>query len=120
MEASDERTPLAADAATKNAYISSIVPFVNFEWLCSIVPFVNFEWLYMRMAARQTNITPAKNENDARSQTLRRCLTFFDLFWFGVGKMFGAGIFVLLGAAAHVGKQSMMINYDCKTIVIYT
>ena len=56
-------------------------------------------WIWNRIAACQkpTDLF----SKDIESVLLHRCLGFFDVFWMGVGKMFGVGIFVLLGTAAQ-------------------
>lgn len=39
---------------------------------------------------------PKRSEND-----MKRCLTWWDLIWFGFGSVIGAGIFVLTGQETH-------------------
>jgi APA family basic amino acid/polyamine antiporter len=54
-----------------------------------------------RLAGRSTDAAELgalrrRSEND-----MRRCLTWWDLTWFGFGSVIGAGIFVLTGQEAH-------------------
>ncbi|KAI3519782.1 hypothetical protein L1887_08998 [Cichorium endivia] len=49
----------------------------------------------------------------ARSQNqMKRTLNWFDLIWFGVGAVMGAGVFVLTGEAAHnLAGPAVLISY---------
>nr|GEV17030.1 cationic amino acid transporter 1-like [Tanacetum cinerariifolium] len=49
----------------------------------------------------------------ARSQNeMKRSLNWFDLIWFGVGAVMGAGVFVLTGEAAHdLAGPGVIISY---------
>ncbi|KAI3793221.1 hypothetical protein L1987_35837 [Smallanthus sonchifolius] len=49
----------------------------------------------------------------ARSQNqMKRNLNWFDLIWFGVGAVMGAGVFVLTGEAAHdLAGPAVLISY---------
>ncbi|QHO38081.1 Cationic amino acid transporter [Arachis hypogaea] len=47
-------------------------------------------------AAAETTELRRQSEND-----MKRCLTWWDLIWFGFGTVVGAGIFVLTGEEAH-------------------
>lgn len=49
----------------------------------------------------------------ARSQNqMKRNLTWFDLIWFGVGAVMGAGVFVLTGEAAHdLAGPAVVLSY---------
>ncbi|CAH1429848.1 unnamed protein product [Lactuca virosa] len=49
----------------------------------------------------------------ARSQNqMKRTLNWFDLIWFGVGAVMGAGVFVLTGEAAHdLAGPAVLLSY---------
>ncbi|PKA64444.1 Cationic amino acid transporter 5 [Apostasia shenzhenica] len=55
----------------------------------------------------EINDVRRRSEND-----MRRCLTWWDLTWFGFGSVIGAGIFVLTGQEAHRhAGPSIVLSY---------
>jgi len=52
------------------------------------------------------------------SAGLHRCLTLVDVIFFGVGKMVGAGILVLLGAAARSAGPAVVISYQLTALAV--
>ncbi|KVI04837.1 cationic amino acid transporter 1-like [Cynara cardunculus var. scolymus] len=53
------------------------------------------------------------NDMRARSQNeMKKTLNWFDLIWFGIGAVMGAGVFVLSGEAAHdLAGPALLLSY---------
>jgi len=54
-----------------------------------------------RLAGRSTDAAELGALRRRSEHEMRRCLTWWDLTWFGFGSVIGAGIFVLTGQEAH-------------------
>ncbi|TKW14114.1 hypothetical protein SEVIR_5G146100v4 [Setaria viridis] len=54
-----------------------------------------------RFAGRSTDAAELGAMRRRSENEMRRCLTWWDLTWFGFGSVIGAGIFVLTGQEAH-------------------
>ncbi|XP_062219363.1 cationic amino acid transporter 5-like [Phragmites australis] len=54
-----------------------------------------------RLAGRSTDAAELGALRRRSENEMRRCLTWWDLTWFGFGSVIGAGIFVLTGQEAH-------------------
>jgi APA family basic amino acid/polyamine antiporter len=54
-----------------------------------------------RLAGRSTDAAELGAMRRRSENEMRRCLTWWDLTWFGFGSVIGAGIFVLTGQEAH-------------------
>ncbi|KAL6627212.1 hypothetical protein ACP70R_030938 [Stipagrostis hirtigluma subsp. patula] len=59
------------------------------------------ERLRDRFAGRSTDAAELGALRRRSENEMRRCLTWWDLTWFGFGSVIGAGIFVLTGQEAH-------------------
>nr|XP_043633716.1 cationic amino acid transporter 1-like [Erigeron canadensis] len=80
----------------------------------------NYGKALMQTKARLKERLLARSSDDieingmrARSQNqMKRTLNWFDLIWFGVGAVMGAGVFVLTGEAAHdLAGPGVLISY---------
>ncbi|GJY35826.1 cationic amino acid transporter 1-like protein [Tanacetum coccineum] len=80
----------------------------------------NYSKALMETKARLKERLLARSSDDfeingmrARSQNeMKRSLNWFDLIWFGVGAVMGAGVFVLTGEAAHdLAGPGVIISY---------
>ncbi|KAL8508669.1 hypothetical protein ACS0TY_019061 [Phlomoides rotata] len=54
-----------------------------------------------RLSSRSDEATELVNLRKQSENTMKRCLNWWDLTWFGFGSVIGAGIFVLTGQEAH-------------------
>ena len=54
-----------------------------------------------RLTGRSTDAAELGALRRRSEHEMRRCLTWWDLTWFGFGSVIGAGIFVLTGQEAH-------------------
>ncbi|KAM3005653.1 hypothetical protein FF2_035759 [Malus domestica] len=98
-------------------------------WRCSkqdFLPEESFQnWSTYRTALSQTGhrfknrLLSRSNDNDEigelRKQSendMKRCLTWWDLIWFGFGSVLGAGIFVLTGQETHThAGPAIVLSY---------
>lgn len=54
-----------------------------------------------RITSRSDDVTELGELRRRSENEMKRCLTWWDLTWFGFGSVIGAGIFVLTGQQAH-------------------
>ncbi|KAJ1275589.1 hypothetical protein BS78_05G146700 [Paspalum vaginatum] len=62
-----------------------------------------------RLTGRSTDAAELGALRRRSENEMRRCLTWWDLTWFGFGSVIGAGIFVLTGQEAHDNAGSAIV-----------
>ncbi|KVI09935.1 Amino acid/polyamine transporter I [Cynara cardunculus var. scolymus] len=65
-----------------------------------------------RVMARSSDDQEIHGMRSRSQHQMKRTLNWFDLIWFGVGAVMGAGVFVLTGEAAHgLAGPAVLISY---------
>ncbi|MFS7995076.1 putative amino acid/polyamine transporter I, cationic amino acid transporter [Helianthus anomalus] len=65
-----------------------------------------------RFLARSSDQLELHDMIDRSQNQLKKTLNWFDLIWFGIGAVMGAGVFVLSGEAAHeLAGPAVLISY---------